>query len=734
MIIPDKVLKLRLFGGVLAFALQLAFGDGDTTGAGAEHVRVAPAGAGAAAMRSPNTRENNMHLLPGGKWELGGDGWGKIVRVNMLKIEDADWEKVPGVKKAWRMKGFEGVEGMAFHPIVSEVKDVDGDGKPDVFRLRSERAGARIERLRYDDGSVVWESDPVGGLYGDESRLAVYELKGSNDWCVFYADKAGVYCFDAATGMNRWRQDGGGGDFTVGHSLQRDKAAMVIHANGVLRCLDEAGRTAWSHDTGLRDDNAYAHEIFRGDADGDGLDEIVVNMQKRTLALRGDGSILWEDRTQAHHSDFLDMADVDGDGRMELIYDHEGCSAEKGPVYVVDALTGQRKATIDYRAQGLRHAQNAAIGTFDPSRKGKQLALCGKLREITLWDMASGELLWKRDAPSSLLSKGDWNGDGADELMVFSLGANVDGMFSVWNGKGERLYAISFLPSPYNYFQPPPGTGDASYKQNSGGSWRATAMPGGHEGIRRQVNFDGNGRVDVIMPFGEWHWGSDSILFLMEAESRAERPSEHSTASPLQQGAPADRSRGAPSEEDWGPFVGPWKGHTSNPLLTVRDFATTYSVQNGPQTVFKHRGKWFMTVQIGVGPVAAMVFSRLFCGLFRLCGWLRRHHGIRIAFGRRRGSGCFLQQRRIFQTGDHCRNLLTLRTKEQLSQPSDRSVLVLQQFQQMDVGLAQRSERRAVILGQLVRLDAPQDVFQLAHVHLDDRRFRWHDDTSNHRR
>jgi len=41
-------------------------------------------------------------------------------------------------------------------------------------------------------------------------------------------------------------------------------------------------------------------------------------------------------------------------------------------------------------------------------------------------------------------------------------------------------------------------------------------MSGGHEGIHRQVDLDDNGRADVIMPFGEWHWGSDSILFLME--------------------------------------------------------------------------------------------------------------------------------------------------------------------------------------------------------------------------
>jgi hypothetical protein len=44
-------------------------------------------------------------------------------------------------------------------------------------------------------------------------------------------------------------------------------------------------------------------------------------------------------------------------------------------------------------------------------------------------------------------------------------------------------------------------------------------MPGGHEGIRRQIDLDGNGRADVIMPFGAWHWGSDAILFLMETRT-----------------------------------------------------------------------------------------------------------------------------------------------------------------------------------------------------------------------
>ena len=129
----------------------------------------------------------------------------------------------------------------------------------------------------------------------------------------------------------------------------------------------------------------------------------------------------------------------DGDS-SEVIYDHEGCGAAEGPIYVVDPLTGKVKARIDCRKQGARHDQNVALGNFDKSRKGLEIAFCEKGSNIHLFD-ATGKLVWKRPVPASLLSRGDW---------------------------------------------------------------------------------DGNGRADVIMPFGEWHWGSDSILFLREGPCRAE--------------------------------------------------------------------------------------------------------------------------------------------------------------------------------------------------------------------
>ena len=76
----------------------------------------------------------NMHLCPEGKWAIGKDQWGKIVRVNMLKITRDDWADIPGVKMAWRMKGFEGEQGMA-NPDITPL--CEEKAKPFVRRTAS---------------------------------------------------------------------------------------------------------------------------------------------------------------------------------------------------------------------------------------------------------------------------------------------------------------------------------------------------------------------------------------------------------------------------------------------------------------------------------------------------------------------------------------------------------------------------------------------------------------------
>ena len=116
-------------------------------------------------------------------------------------------------------------------------------------------------------------------------------------------------------------------------------------------------------------------------------------------------------------------------------------------------------------------------------------------RLLLLFD-ARGQLLWKRDTPTSLISKGDWNGDGVPDIFVFTIGVDVDPAWQVWDGRGKRLFAISWLPAPTR-------------------SHAIMGAPGlGVDGFH---DLDGNGRVDVLTGFGPWNFGKPQNLFLLEA-------------------------------------------------------------------------------------------------------------------------------------------------------------------------------------------------------------------------
>ena len=133
---------------------------------------------------------------------------------------------------------------------------------------------------------------------------------------------------------------------------------------------------------------------------------------------------------------------------------------------------------------------------------------------------------------------------------------------------------------------------------------------------------------------------------------------------------------------------------------------------------------------VGVSPIAAVALAWRFRRVFAVRGG--RNRGFGVGFHRRDGrSGCRLrwQRSRILGAVDHRRSLLGLRSEEQLSQASDGRVLVAHQVGQVGVGLGQCLEHREVLFIEFC-LGSPQSVFQLAHVDLDHRRFRWHDHTS----
>ncbi len=436
-------------------------------------------------------------ILPEGEFSVDRDAHGPIVRINMDRIRN--WNRVPGIKRRWELTG-PGGEQKCCHGVGTTIKDVDGDGRLDLFRLIQSQPKGQLARLD-DQGRIVWKSEKLAPACGDESGVPVEDLDGDGRYECVLSHWAHLYCIDAATGKTKWhvplesggKPGPGSWDYpmVVGHFADPESFGVVVRAGLGVHCYGADGKRLWSHRlTGA----IYGHELDRYDVDGDGRHELFIGRNGNVTALGPDGKLLWEDTTSKNHTDFFAFGDIDADGRCEVIYDHDGCGG-RGPLYLCDASTGQRDSTADYREAGLPHAQAITCADFCPDRPGLELAVADKMHYLVLFD-GQGRMLWKRDVPTSLLSKADWDGDGVQDLMTFTVAVNVDGAFSVWNGEGKRLYAVSWLPSPVRSHATP----------------CAPAL--GFDGFG---DFDGNGRADVPVAFGPWNFGSPQNLFLMES-------------------------------------------------------------------------------------------------------------------------------------------------------------------------------------------------------------------------
>jgi outer membrane protein assembly factor BamB len=428
--------------------------------------------------------------LPEGEFEVGQDEFGKIVRINLNTIKE--WSKVPGIKKRWKVTGPNG-ESHADNALISDIKDVDGDGKLDLFRV------SNSVLMRFDENNNrIWRSKQLNPPADDESRMPVVDLDrdGKYECVISMTDK--MYCIDAATGNIKWEVTTGAeknySSLVVGHFDRKNTYGIALRVKKKVLFFDCHGKSLRTCTFSASD--TYGHCMGHADINSDGYDEVFAVLNGKTFAVSHNSKMLWEDNSQRNHSDWICVGDVDNDGEMEFLYDHDGCYAARGPIYVVNSMTGKREQSWPYSWPSSMDSNGAVIGDFRPDLPGLELARVDKRNRIELRD-STGRVIWDKSHASTGCSSGDWDGDGVLDILVGAAGHAGGPHFSVWNGYGKRLYAIQWLPTP------------------EGRSFGSICGP--ERTCRVCPDLDGNGRADVLVAFGKWYTGTDQVLCLMEA-------------------------------------------------------------------------------------------------------------------------------------------------------------------------------------------------------------------------
>ncbi|HEX2021821.1 MAG TPA: VCBS repeat-containing protein, partial [Candidatus Thermoplasmatota archaeon] len=272
------------------------------------------------------------------------------------------------------------------------VADADGDGRMEIFS-QTETVG----QFAYNaDGSVRWSRANTGGNAGP----LVTDLEGDGrKEVLFFGDAGEVKALDASTGSTRWSfwasnyvrpasipVSGAAGDLDgdgrkeVVFMARDAHESTYPYANNhlMLFVLSASGGLKWRAQPSWAHPLSYTHPVLL-DVDGDGRKEILaqdwntIGHKPGNWEALGDAHVFLYDASgglrwmttvdNTWSNDDLAVADVDNDGRMEVLA--IGRNGGDDGVWYLDARTGAKEAHVS--SGGWTALRAPVVGDLDGS-------------------------------------------------------------------------------------------------------------------------------------------------------------------------------------------------------------------------------------------------------------------------------------------------------------------------------------------------------------------------------
>lgn len=226
------------------------------------------------------------------------------------------------------------------------------------------------------------------------------------------------------------------------------QAVVAASASGAIRAFSANGEALWSH---ITEDQAPINTIACADVDGDGRDEIIYGANASRLGLLDTGG---RERWRARPPDFRGIqgnvitafpADVDGDGLPEIV-----CGCLNWQYFAYDAKGKMLWKNVIY-------AHSATVGcAVDLDADGKDEVIGGNAYYCLNIIDHDGKRLVKADRfgpEQTAAAAGDVDGDGQVEVLIGTDGGELICFAS--NGKrrwtanvGDKVTRIVCLRSP----------------------------------------------------------------------------------------------------------------------------------------------------------------------------------------------------------------------------------------------------------------------------------------------